>query len=489
MKNEEFKMKSWDYIYFIGAGGIGMSALVRYFLSKGKKVAGYDRVESELTRLLNTEGAEIHYEDNIDLIPPAFKDKEHTLVVLTPAVPNDHSEWVYFCDNGFEIHKRAQVLGEITQTNRGLCVAGTHGKTTTSSMIAHLLKQSAVDCNAFLGGILKNYDSNLLLSDKSDLTVIEADEYDRSFHWLTPYMAVITSVAPDHLDIYGTPEAYRESFRYFTSLIRENGVLLMEAGVAIQPELQKGVKLYRYAHGTEGHTLKGTGVRNETAASSSLGAGRGEVDFQAENIRIGKGEIYFDFVTPEKTIRDIHLGVPVKINIVNSVAAMAIAYLNGVSEEELRTGMASFQGAKRRFDFHIKRDDLVLVDDYAHHPEELAASISSVKELYPDKKLTVVFQPHLYSRTKDFYKEFAESLSLADEVILIPIYPARETPIPGVSSQMILDLLTIPEKHLYTKAELLEKIGDGRREVILIAGAGDIELLVTPVKEILLKQQ
>ncbi|MDR3218463.1 MAG: UDP-N-acetylmuramate--L-alanine ligase [Dysgonamonadaceae bacterium] len=467
-------MRSWDNVYFIGAGGIGMSALVRYFLSKGKKVAGYDRVESELTRLLNTEGAAIHYADNIDLIPSAFKDKEHTLVVLTPAVPNDHSEWVYFRNNGFEIHKRAQALGEITQTNRGLCVAGTHGKTTTSSMIAHLLKQSTVDCNAFLGGILKNYDSNLLLSDKSDLTVIEADEYDRSFHWLSPYMAVITSVAPDHLDIYGTPEAYRESFRYFTSLIRENGVLLMEANVAIEPELQKGVKVYRYAACYGGTDPQSTDK---------------QADFRAENIRIGKGEIYFDFVTPEKTIHDIRLGVPVKINIVNGVAAMAIAYLNGVSEEELRTGMSSFQGAKRRFDFHIKQDDLVLVDDYAHHPEELAASISSVKELYPDKKLTVVFQPHLYSRTKDFYKAFAESLSLADEVILLPIYPAREAPVPGVSSQMILDLVTIPEKYLYTKAELLEKIGDRRREVILIAGAGDIELLVAPVKKILLKQQ
>jgi UDP-N-acetylmuramate--alanine ligase len=452
-------------LYFIGAGGIGMSALVRYFLAKGKRVGGYDRVESDLTRQLNTEGAEIHYEDNIDLIPEIYKDKEHTLIVLTPAVPSDHSEWVYFRENGFEILKRAQVLGEITRTNRGLCVAGTHGKTTTSSMIAHLLKQSTVDCNAFLGGILKNYDSNLLLSDKSDLTVIEADEYDRSFHWLRPYMAVITSVAPDHLDIYGTPEAYREGFRHFTSLIRENGVLLMEAGVDIEPELQKGVQLYRYQ-----------GIESSE-----------KLDFYAENIRIQNGEIHFDFVTPDKTIKDIQLGVPVKINIVNGVAALAIAYLNGVSDEELRLGMASFQGAKRRFDFHIKREDLVLVDDYAHHPEELAASISSIKALYPGKKLTVVFQPHLYSRTNDFYREFAASLSLADEVILIPIYPAREEPIPGVSSQMILDLVTVPEKHLYTKGELLENVAKNRYDVLLIAGAGDIELLVEPIKEILLR--
>ena len=450
---------SYSSIYFIGAGGIGMSALVRYFLFHGKKVAGYDRVESDLTRQLNAEGAEIHYEDRVDLIPEAYKNKKNTLVIITPAVPEDHSEWVYFRQNGFVILKRAQALGKITQSARGLCVAGTHGKTTTSSMIAHLLKQSAIDCNAFLGGILKNYDSNLLLSAKSDLTVIEADEYDRSFHWLTPYMAVITSVAPDHLDIYKTAEAYKESFRHFASLIRENGVLLMEAGVDIEPELKKGVRLYRYGvdHG----------------------------DFHAKNIRIGNGEISFDLVTPERIVPNIQLGVPVKINIQNGIAALAIAYLNGVSDSELREGMASFQGAKRRFDFHIKSDDCVLIDDYAHHPEELAASISSVKELYPNKKLTIIFQPHLYSRTRDFYREFAQSLSIADEVLLIPIYPAREEPIPGVSSQMILDLVTAPEKNLYSKEELLEAVREKKRELALVAGAGDIELLVKPLKKIL----
>jgi UDP-N-acetylmuramate--alanine ligase len=477
-------------VYFIGAGGIGMSALVRYFLANGKQVGGYDRVESELTRQLNLEGAEIHYEDNINLISDIYKDKEHTLVVLTPAVPNDHSELVYFRENGFEILKRAQVLGEITRINRGLCVAGTHGKTTTSSMIAHLLKQSAVDCNAFLGGILKNYDSNLLLSDKSDLTVIEADEYDRSFHWLRPYMAVITSVSPDHLDIYGTPEAYKESFRHFASLIREDGVLLMETGVDIEPQLQKGVKLYRYAGCLDfARHDGGDFARHDAEKGCHCGPdpqSPEKPDFYAENIRIGNGEIFFDFVAPGKIVRDIQLGVPVKINIVNGVAALAIAYLNGVSDDELRSGMASFQGAKRRFDFHIKQDNLVLIDDYAHHPEELAASIGSVKELYPDKKLTVIFQPHLYSRTNDFYREFAVSLSMADEVILIPIYPAREEPLPGVSSQMILDLITVEEKRLYTKQELLESIKKNRYEVVLVAGAGDIELLVESIKDNLL---
>ncbi|MDR0866725.1 MAG: UDP-N-acetylmuramate--L-alanine ligase [Candidatus Symbiothrix sp.] len=502
--------KTHDNIYFIGAGGIGMSALVRYFLAKGKRVGGYDRVESDLTRQLNAEGAEIHYEDNIDLIPEIYKDKANTLVVLTPAVPSDHSELVYFRDNGFEILKRAQVLGEITRTNRGLCVAGTHGKTTTSSMIAHLLKQSKVDCNAFLGGILKNYDSNLLLSDKSDLTVIEADEYDRSFHWLTPYMAVITSVAPDHLDIYGTGENYREAFVHFASLIRPGGVLLMEAGVDIPLQLQENVRLYRYSGSScsdkvrpcpgysdrlepvkierrevEPRTNIEPRTNVELHANVEPCANQTTSEFYAQNIRIGNGEIHFDFVSPQGIVHDIQLGVPVKINIANAVAALAIAQLNGVSDEELRAGMASFRGAKRRFDFHIKTDDLVLIDDYAHHPEELAASISSVKELYPGKKLTVIFQPHLYSRTKDFYKEFAASLSLADEVILIPIYPAREEPIPGVSSQMILDLVTTSEKHLYSKTELLENIKKGRYETLLIAGAGDIELLVEPIKNLL----
>ncbi len=455
-------------LYFIGAGGIGMSNLVRYFLAKGKKVAGYDRTESFLTKQLNAEGAEIHYEDDVNRISDYCKNKGTTLVVYTPAVPNDHSELVWFRENGFEIMKRAQVLGEITKLNRGICVAGTHGKTTTSSMIAHLLKQSHVDCNAFLGGILKNYDNNLLLSEKSDLTVIEADEYDRSFHWLHPYMAVITSVAPDHLDIYGTEEAYRESFVHFTSLVQENGVLLMHKQADIDPKLKNGVQLYRYS--------------GEEKEGESL------LDFYAKNVLVGDGEIIFDFVTPKETIGHVHLGVPVRINIENAVVAMAVACLNGATSEELRNGMSSFQGAKRRFDFHLKTDKIVLIDDYAHHPEELEASIRSVKELYQGKKLTTIFQPHLYSRTKDFYKEFAESLSISDEVILIDIYPAREEPVPGVSSGMILELVTSPEKQLCSKQELQNIITKGQYEVVLMAGAGDIELLVEPVKELLISK-
>ena len=449
-------------VYFVGAGGIGMSALVRYFLSKGKNVAGYDKTPSDLTETLIKEGADIHYDDNICLIPDYCKDKESTLVVFTPAIPNTHSELSYFRNNGFEIMKRAQVLGIITKSSRGLCVAGTHGKTTTSSMLAHLLKQSHVDCNAFLGGILKNYNSNLMLSDKSDLTVVEADEYDRSFHWLSPYMAVITAVDPDHLDIYGTEDAYRESFEHFTSLIRPGGVLLLKKGVNIKPRLNENVRMYTY--------------------SASDGG-----DFHAKNIRIENGEIIFDFYGPEVEIKDVSLGVPVKINIENGVAAMALAFLNGVTEEEIRKGMASFEGPARRFDFHLKKDNIVLLDDYAHHPAELKASIISVKELYAGKRITGIFQPHLYSRTRDFASALASSLSLLDKLVLLHIYPAREEPIPGVTSEIIFKDVTISDKHLIKKEELLDYIKSNLStfEVVVMLGAGNIDRLIEPVKQIL----
>ncbi|WP_280743653.1 MULTISPECIES: UDP-N-acetylmuramate--L-alanine ligase [unclassified Parabacteroides] len=449
-------------IYFVGAGGIGMSALIRYFLAKGKRVAGYDRTSSALTVELNKEGASIHYEEGVHLIPESFRSAADTLVVYTPAVPESHAELSWFRQNGFVVMKRAQVLGEITKASRGICVAGTHGKTTTSSMVAHLLKQSHVDCNAFLGGILKNYDSNLLLSDKSDLTVIEADEFDRSFHWLTPYMAVITSADPDHLDIYGTAEAYRESFEHFTSLIRPDGCLIMKKGIQVTPRLSQGTKLYTYS------------------ASE-------KADFYAENIRIGNGEICFDFVGPGIRIADVELGVPVKVNIENGIAAMALAWLNGATADELKKGMLSFKGPERRFDFRLKNDHVVLIDDYAHHPAELKESILSVKALYAGKKLTGIFQPHLYSRTRDFVDDFAASLSLLDELILLDIYPAREEPIPGVTSRLIFDKVTIPDKKLCTKEQLPDLIASGSYEVVLMLGAGDIDRLVEPVKQILNK--
>lgn len=447
-------------VYFIGAGGIGMSALVRYFLSKGKKVAGYDRVPSELTEQLNKEGAAIHYEDNINLITNEYLDPETTLIVLTPAVPQEHTELVYFRTHGFEIQKRAQVLGTITRASKGLCVAGTHGKTTTSTMTAHLLYQSQVGCTAFLGGISKNYQTNLLLSQKSPFTVIEADEFDRSFHWLSPYMSVITSTDPDHLDIYGTEEAYMESFEKYTTLIQPDGCLIIRKGISLQPKVQKGVKVYTYS--------------------------KEEGDFRAENIRIGNGEIWIDFVGPDVRIADIQLGVPVSINIENGVAAMALAWLNGVTAEEIKRGMASFRGVDRRFDFKIKQDGLVFLSDYAHHPSEIRQSILSLRELYQGRKITVAFQPHLYTRTQDFYREFAESLSLADEVILLDIYPAREQPIPGVSSQLIFDNLRPDmEKSLCSKTELVSALENKKIEVLLTLGAGDIEDNVPAIAKML----
>lgn len=447
-------------VYFIGAGGIGMSALVRYFLSKGKKVAGYDRTPSELTQKLNEEGAAIHYEENTALIPDDFKQPETTLIIYTPAIPANHQELTYFRENGFEIQKRAQVLGMLTRTERGMCVAGTHGKTTTSTMAAHLLHQSHVTCNAFLGGISKNYGTNLLLSDKSDLVVIEADEFDRSFHWLTPYATVITATDSDHLDIYGTHEAYVESFRKYTSLIRPDGYLIIKKGIDLQPDVQPGVTVYTYSND--------------------------EGDFHAENIRIANGEITFDFISPLGNIADIRLGVPVYVNIENGVAAMALAQIGDATAEEIRTAMATFQGVDRRFDFKIKNDRIVLLSDYAHHPAEIRQSVTSIRTLYPDKKITAIFQPHLYTRTRDFYKEFADSLSLLDEVILLDIYPAREQPIPGITSQLIYDNLRPGiEKCLCKKEDLLDLLKNKHLEVLITLGAGDIDNYIPQISELL----
>ena len=434
-----------------------MSAIARYFAAKGYAVAGYDRTRSRLCEELEAEGIAIHYTDDVAQIAPEFLHNESTLVVYTPAIPAEHSEFVYFRQHGFTIEKRAQVLGEITRVERGLCVAGTHGKTTTSTMLAHLLKQSHVDCNAFLGGIAKNYTSNLMLSDTSDLVVIEADEFDRSFHHLTPYMAVVTAVDADHLDIYGTHEAYLESFAHFTSLIVEGGCLIMKKGIALQPRLGNGVKLYTYS-ATE------------------------QADFCATNVRIGNGTIVFDFVTPTETIADIELGVPVQVNIENGVAAMAVAWLNGVSANELRSGMRSFAGIRRRFETWLKTDRLTIIDDYAHHPAELEASIKSVKALYADKKVLGVFQPHLYTRTRDFYQEFAAALSHLDEAMLVELYPAREEPIAGISSQTIYDEITCP-KTLTTKAELINVLKTKHFDVLLTLGAGDLDAMLPQIVE------
>lgn len=449
-------------IYFLGIGGIGMSALARYFKAKGFAVAGYDRTPSELTRELEREGISIHYEDDLQLIPSEFRDKSETLVVFTPAVPQTMGEFVWLRDNGFEIMKRSQVLGEVTRMQRAICISGTHGKTTTSTMTSHLLHNSHVECNAFLGGISKNFSRNLLLSEKSDLVVVEADEYDHSFLTLSPYMAVVTAVDADHLDIYGTEENYRKGFEDFTSLIVPGGVFLMKKGLPIQPRLQKDVKLYTYSVN--------------------------EGDFHAENIRIGGGEIIFDFVTPERVIPDIALGVPVYVNIENGIAAMTMAYLNGVTEEEIRKAMKSFAGVKRRFDFHIKSADFAFLDDYAHHPAELRSSIESVRALYPGKRICGVFQPHLFTRTRDFADDFAKSLSMLDELVLLEIYPAREKPIEGVNSQMLLDKVSIQDKMLCAKSELVDCLSQKNFDVLLMVGAGDLDLLIPDVEKMLLKK-
>ena len=382
------------------------------------------------------------------------------MVVYTPAIPSSHQELAYFRDHGFEIQKRAQVLGMLTRTERGLCVAGTHGKTTTSTMAAHLLHQSHVGCNAFLGGISKNYGTNLLLSEKSDLVVIEADEFDRSFHWLTPYATVITATDSDHLDIYGTHEAYVESFRKYTSLVRPDGFLILKQGLGWQPDIQEGVTVYTYS------------VE--------------EGDFHAENLRIGNGEIVFDYVSPFGDIRDIRLGVPVYVNVENGIAAMALAQIGGATAEEIRAAMASFQGVDRRFDFQLKTDRVVFLSDYAHHPEEIRQSVTSLRRLYPDRKLTAVFQPHLFTRTRDFYREFADSLSLLDEVILLDIYPAREAPLPGVTSQLIYDQLRPGmEKCLCRKEDLLDLLKGKSVEVLLTLGAGDVDNYVPQITQLL----
>lgn len=447
-------------VYFVGAGGIGMSALERYFLAHGMSVGGYDKTPSELTRRLEQEGAQLHYEDNVESIPATFLDPATTLVVFTPAIPENHSELAYFRENGFEIQKRAQVLGLLTERHKGLCVAGTHGKTTTSTMTAHILHESHVGCNAFLGGISKNYGTNYILSTASDYVVIEADEFDRSFHWLRPWASVITATDPDHLDIYGTREAYLDSFRHYTTLIQKGGALIIHRGLAVEPDVQDGVRVYTYD--------------------------RGEGDFHAENIRIGGGEIVFDFVSPSGVIKDVQLGVPVSINIENGIAAMALAQLAGATEAELREAMRTFKGVDRRFDFKVKNERMVFLSDYGHHPAEIEQSVRSVREIYPDKKIAAIFQPHLYSRTRDFYHDFAKALSLLDAVYLLPIYPARELPIEGVSSRIIYDELRADmERHLIEKKDILDVARRHDFDVLISLGAGDLEDYVPEVADIL----
>ena len=452
-------IKDIKAVYFIGAGGIGMSAIARYFLKKGLVVAGYDKTPSDLTHQLEKEGMLIHYEENLDEIPHICKQKEACLIIYTPAIPENHQELQFFRANGFDIQKRAQVLGTLTKAHKGLCVAGTHGKTTTSTMCAHIMHHSHLDCNAFLGGISKNYGTNYILSE-SDYVVIEADEFDRSFHWLRPWMSVITSTDPDHLDIYGTKEAYLESFRHYTELIQPGGALIIHTNLEMKENLQPGVRRYDYSL-TEG-------------------------DFHAENIRIENGEITFDFISPIESISGIQLGQPIPINIENGIAAMAMAQLNGCTAEELKYGMKTYRGVDRRFDFKIKTDRLVFLSDYAHHPKEIYQSAKSIRELYKGKHITAIFQPHLYTRTRDFYKDFAEALSQLDEVVLTEIYPARELPLEGVTSQLIYDHLKPGvQKSLIRKEDVIDFVKSHQFDVLIVLGAGDLDNQVPQITKVL----
>ena len=454
------ELKDIKSVYFVGAGGIGMSAIARYFLHKGLVVAGYDKTPSELTHQLEKEGMMIHYEENVNLIPEACRQPLTTLVVYTPAIPSTHAELKYFHDNNFVIEKRAQVLGTLTRTHKGLCFAGTHGKTTTSTMCAHIMHQSHLDCNAFLGGISKNYGTNYILSTHSDYVVIEADEFDRSFHWLRPWMSVITSTDPDHLDIYGTKEAYLESFRQYTELIQPGGALIIHKDLEMKQHVQEGVKVYNYS--------------------------REEGDFHAENIQIKNGTITFDFISPIEIVKNVELGQPIPINIENGVAAMAMAQLNGCTAEELREGMRTYGGVDRRFDFKIKNDRHVFLSDYGHHPKEILQSAKSLKELYSDRKITAIFQPHLYTRTRDFYKDFADALSHFDEVILTEIYPAREQPIEGVTSKLIYDNLRPNiEKKMIQKDDVLNFVKAHDFDVLVVLGAGNLDNYVPEIAEII----
>lgn len=453
-------------IYFVGAGGIGMAALVRFALARGIDVAGYDRTSTQLTDALRAEGARIVFSDDPVLIPEEYLDPEGTMLVYTPAVPADNRIFTRLRQAGLKPVKRAALLGMLTRPTRAICVAGSHGKTTTSSMIAHILYSSPLGCNAFLGGVLRNYDSNFLLRPESEFSVVEADEYDRSFHQLTPWLAVITSVDPDHLDIYGDAEGYSEGFARFTELIRPGGYLLLHAGLPLSPRVQQGVKVFTYSATTT-------------------------ADFRATDITYSPGAITFTVEGPDGwRLEGLSPGVPVEINVDNATAAVAAAHISGVDDDTIRRAMASFKGPRRRFEFWLDGSEpgaegRVLIDDYAHSPGEVRASIESVRKLFPGRRISVVFQPHLYSRTRDFAPGFADALSAADEVILTEIYPAREEPIPGVSSDIIFSRVLAPAKCLIERKDLLKRIKSRNFDILMTLGAADIDILLPEIKRIL----
>ncbi|MBR8730909.1 UDP-N-acetylmuramate--L-alanine ligase [Porphyromonas levii] len=446
--------------FFIGIGGIGMSAIARYFLAKGEQVGGYDRIRSKVSSGLEEAGAEILYEDTPELIPSAFQAPNEVVVVYTPAIHMDNRIRQYYAQHGYEQIKRAVVLGEITRMQEALCVAGTHGKTTTSTLLAHLLEQSHIGTNAFLGGVSQNTGSNLYLHEESPYVVIEADEYDRSFHQLTPTHTIITSTEPDHLDVYGTAEAYREAFQIFAEKTKDNGLILLNEEATLQP-LRPQLQLRTYGKSAE-------------------------CDYYYSNIHYEEDQLYFDWHYPGGCYSRLLIGTPIEINVLNATAALALAQHLGATEEELRTGLASFLGSRRRFERWLNEPNHpIMIDDYAHHPDEIRASLSSIRRLYPDKEIAVVFQPHLYSRTADFLREFASALSIVDNVIMIPIYPAREEPIPGVTSEAVLRYVTAPRKACVPKAELVDELKKHRFDILVMMGAGDIEYLLPEVRDYL----
>lgn len=461
-------MKVLDYklYYFLGIGGIGMSALARYFNHYGKSVYGYDKTSSALTVELESEKIPCHYTEDVELLKKNLSNykPEEVLIVYTPAVPVNHAEYVYLTTNNYVIKKRSEVLGEITKQFKTIAIAGTHGKTTTTTLVTHLLKTAGINCYSFMGGISKNYGTNLLLGDPNDkeaYVVVEADEYDRSFLTLFPQIAVITSVDADHLDIYGNKDAMHESYLLFSKQVKSGGVLIVKKNVDNELKLTDKRLIY----------------------SLNLNTG-----YCAESVRVEGGEFHYNIKSEVEAVTGVTIGLPGLHNVENSIAAVAVAQQLGVKADKIRDALRSFQGVKRRFDYRVKSKNLVYVDDYAHHPEELKAAIGAAKQLYPDKKITGVFQPHLFSRTRDFADGFAESLDLLDECILLDIYPARELPIEGVTSQMLLDKMKSKQKHLVKKENLLAFLNDKPLEVLLTMGAGDIDKLVTPLEEMLKKR-
>ncbi|MFO7828583.1 MAG: UDP-N-acetylmuramate--L-alanine ligase [Bacteroidales bacterium] len=445
-------------IYFLGIGGIGMSAIARYFNALGKNVAGYDRVSRPLTDMLRSEGIVVNFDSHVESIPDEFKNKENTLVVVTPAIPKSLSQLNYFLKQGFNIKKRSEILGLISETGQCIAVAGTHGKTTITTMIAYFMQQSRVGCNAFLGGISKNFGTNLVVNPQSEIMVVEADEFDRSFLHLKPRNAIISAIDADHLDIYENKNAVEDAFKQFIHQIKPGGTLIIKSGLNLDIINRDDINFFTYS-------LKG------------------DADFRAENIRIDNGLYVFDFMGDNIKIQGLQLGLPGLINVENAVAAIAMAYLNGAHQDEIYNSVSKFKGIERRFDYQINRNDFIYIDDYAHHPEELKATIGSVRELFKDKKITGVFQPHLYSRTRDFAGEFAKSLELLDEVILLDVYPAREEPIPGVTSEIIFEKINKKDKVICTKDNVMGYLKNKKPEVLITLGAGDIDELVNPIKE------